>query len=107
MSEKNYAFTRTSDKKAAGGAPVVKVKLRGKTWRVDPAALDDAELMEQLLAIDEGNPKGMFAAVESLLGAEAKKDVFDTLRDPETGRVTMTLFTGFFTDLMNALNPNS
>lgn len=107
MSEKNYAFTRTSDKKAAGGALVVKVKLRGKTWQVDPAALDDAELMEQLLAMDEGNPKGMFSAVESLLGAEAKQDVFDTLRDPETGRVPMTLFTGFFTDMMNALNPNS
>ena len=62
--------------------------------------------MESLIALDEGNPKGIFAAIRALLGESQRKEVMEALRDQETGITKMSDYTTFFTDLMHALNPN-
>jgi hypothetical protein len=106
MGKKRKAAINLTDRKEAGGQDRVIVHLRGRDWEVNSAALDDAELMESLIALDEGNPKGIFAAIRALLGESQRKEVMEALRDQETGITKMSDYTTFFTDLMHALNPN-
>lgn len=107
MGKKRKKAISLTDHKSKNGQDRVIVHLRGRDWDVNASALDDAELMETLISLDEGNPKGIFTAVRALLGESQRKDVMEVLRNPETGIATMTDYTEFFTDLMRALNPNS
>lgn len=107
MGKKRKKAINLTDHKSKNGQDRTIVHLRGRDWEVNSAALDDAELMETLISLDEGNPKGIFTAVRALLGESQRKDVMEVLRNPETGIATMTDYTEFFTDLMRALNPNS
>lgn len=107
MGKKRKKAISLTDHKSKSGQDRIIVHLRGRDWEVNSAALDDAELLETLIALDEGNPKGIFSAVRALLGDSQRKEVMEVLRDQETGITKMSDYTTFFTDLMHALNPNS
>lgn len=107
MGKKRKKAISLTDHKSKNGQDRVIVHLRGRDWDVNASALDDAELLETLISLDEGNPKGIFTAVRALLGDSQRKEVMEVLRNPETGVATMTDYTKFFTDMMRALNPNS
>lgn len=107
MGKKRKKAISLTDHKSKNGQDRVIVHLRGRDWDVNASALDDAELLETLISLDEGNPKGIFTAVRALLGDSQRKEVMEVLRNPETGVATMTDYTKFFTDMMHALNPNS
>lgn len=99
---------KPKDRKAKANAEYVETTLRGKTWRVKTACLDDAELLESLLEADEdGNPKAVFAALNKLLGPAGKKRAIEAVRDPKTGIAPFSALTEFFVDLMKSLDPKS
>lgn len=67
----------------------ITLEREGKTLAlsIDPAALDDMELYEDLLALDEGKVHHLPRVVGRLLGAEQKAALYDLLRT-NTGRVS-------------------
>lgn len=57
---------------------------------IDPAALDDMELLEDMARMDAGEEWLAARVVTRLLGAEQKRKLYEFCRDPETGRVPYT-----------------
>ena len=57
---------------------------------IDPAALDDMELLEDMARMDAGEEWLAARVVARLLGAEQKKKLYEFCRSPETGRVSVT-----------------
>lgn len=98
------------DHKVAADAPeqaFLEVELNGHTWKVPKDAMDDFELLDDLNALDQQeDPTRLPAVLRRFLG-DQWKEAMDTLRDKDTGRVTVEAGTVFFYDLMKALNPNS
>lgn len=83
------------------------VKVRGKEWKIPTASLDDFELLDDLNALDQrGDPTRMPAVLRRLLG-DQWSDAMETLRDKETGRVSVSDGADFVMELMGALDPNS
>lgn len=58
----------------------------GFVCEIDERALDDMELLEDLVALDGGDIRRVPAIAEQLLGAEGKKALYDHVRT-ESGRV--------------------
>lgn len=92
---------------AGGKLEKVKVELRGHTWKVNRAALDDVEIMEQLVALETGNPRAIFSVMNATLGAGQVQKVKKLLADPETGITKFSDYSKFFQDLLEKINPNS
>lgn len=61
----------------------------GFEYSLDPEALDDYELLEELCAIDNGDTSRITVAAERLLGNEQMKKLKEHLRN-EKGRVPAT-----------------
>lgn len=57
---------------------------------IDPAALDDMELLEDMARMDAGEEWLAARVVTRLLGPEQKKRLYEFCRNPETGRVSVT-----------------
>lgn len=57
---------------------------------IDPAALDDMELLEDMARMDAGEEWLAARVVTRLLGAEQKRKLYEFCRSPETGRVSVT-----------------
>jgi len=57
---------------------------------IDPAALDDMELLEDMSRMDAGEEWLAARVVTRLLGAEQKRKLYEFCRNPETGRVSVT-----------------
>jgi hypothetical protein len=57
---------------------------------IDPAALDDMELLEDMSRMDAGEEWLAARVVARLLGAEQKRKLYEFCRNPETGRVSVT-----------------
>lgn len=57
---------------------------------IDPAALDDMELLEDMARMDAGEEWLAARVVTRLLGAEQKRKLYEFCRNPETGRVSVT-----------------
>lgn len=103
-----YGVATVQDHLPAGGKlEKVKVELRGHTWKVNRAALDDVEIMEQLVALETGNPRAIFSVMNATLGAGQVQKVKKLLADPETGITKFSDYSEFFQDLLEKINPNS
>ena len=85
---------------------IAEVELRGKIWVVDTETLDDADLMEEIIGLQDGNPRAVFTVTKAILGEEQVKELKEVLRD-ENGKVPFSAYSEFFLDLMEELNPNS
>lgn len=57
---------------------------------IDPAALDDMELLEDMARMDAGEEWLAARVVTRLLGFAQKKRLYEFCRNPETGRVSVT-----------------
>ena len=92
-------------KAAALGEDIV-VEIDGQTWTVSSHVLDDFELLEDLDAIDSGNPARLPKVLRKMLGQEQYAKVMNTLRD-EHGVVRVEKAADFFYAVMTQANPNS
>lgn len=74
------------DRKPKAGEPH-KVDVDGKTWTIEPDALDDFELLDDLGAVEAGNAARLPSTLRRLLGPVQYKAALNSLRDADTGRV--------------------
>ena len=88
--------------KAIPKKTLTKVELScGFVIEIDENLLDDAELIEDLIAIDEGDQIKGLRVLFSLLG-EQKAALYDHLRTPE-GRVPFTAVSGILGEIVLSL----
>lgn len=89
------------------------VTVQGLSLTLDPAKLDDWELMEALYDLQadpERNALSIVPFLRGLFGTEDYRRIKDKLRDPVTGRIEGEKMGGFMQELFSKLNesaPNS
>lgn len=105
MSEtKTVAVKKPQDRKPKKGE-FIKVTVRDHTVLVDPEALNDLELLDELNTLDSGNGLVLPSVLRRLVGDQYKA-LLEAIRDPETGRVTGEAGAEFVRDILGAF-PNS
>lgn len=103
---KVVTFSDVLERDQSGKVVVVEGKEKALSVTVLDEALDDFELLDEMRALDEGNATKMPAVLRRMVGDDFKT-VMNSLRDPKTGRVTITAARGWIDRLLQALNPNS
>jgi hypothetical protein len=91
----------------AKGPEAKKVQVAGREWAIQPEAADDFELLEDLAALDKGDPSKMPGVLRKLLGDKQYDDAMSLLRDKATGRVGLDAGITFAWEILEGLNPNS
>jgi len=66
----------------------------GQDWRIDPEALDDFELLDDLGEVEAGNAARLPRVLRRLLGDQYPA-ALEALRDETTGRVPLDPATAF------------
>lgn len=61
----------------------------GPVLAIDRAALNDMELLDDLVAVDRKDALAISRIYDRVLTRDQKKLLYDTIRDPESGRVTV------------------
>ena len=79
------------------------VTVAGRDWTVAREALDDFELLDDLGAVEAGNPARLPSVLRRLLG-EQYAAALDTIRDEKTGRVGIEAGNDFVKAVFEALN---
>ena len=80
-----------------------KIKLEnGLTLEIDDNVLDDMELLDELVAMDEGDWHATSKVLERIVGKEQKKKLYDSVRD-ENGKVTITKINEVFMKIFEKL----
>lgn len=74
----------------------------GFRWSIDPAALDDLLVIEDLAALDGGDVLKVPSVLERLLGSDGKAALYDYLRT-EDGRVPISAASSEIADIIAAL----
>lgn len=83
------------------------VNVRGVDYTLEPGALDDFELLDDLNEVEvTNNAARMPSILRRLLGRPQSQAALDTLRDPATGRITVDAGAAFVNELWDAINPN-
>lgn len=83
------------------------VTVQGVTLSITAEDLDDFELLDYLSRINEGDPLAVGPFMHRLVPDRAKfREVMDTLRHPETGRVPSEAVAQFMKELLAALAPS-
>ena len=77
----------------------------GFNCKVDPAALDNMELVE-LLAVLEDDPLKMPAIINMVLGAEQKAALYDHIRD-DAGRVPVEAVNEAMSDIFTKMGEDA
>lgn len=93
--------------KAPAADALMTAEVAGMTLTVDPAAMDDFELLDELARLDDGEAVRMPRVLRKLLGDKQMVVAMECLRDDDTGRVSLEVGAQFVRDLMAALRPNS
>lgn len=84
------------------------VEYKGFKAVVGPDALNDFELLDDLVSMDEADGYTRLPGVmKRLFGKERFKEALATLRDPETGRVSVAAADWFLGEVLSGLNPTS
>lgn len=83
----------------------IEVKVDGKAWSIKPSAVDDFELLEDLDAIDSGDPARIPKVMRRLLGNEQYAAAIEALRG-KNGVVSIEHAAKFFYKIVEAINPN-
>lgn len=92
--------------KAEALGTTVAVEFEGTEWQVTANALNDFELLEDIDAIDSGNPARLPKVLRRMLGEDQYRKALDALRD-EDGVVRVEKGVEFFYAIAAAVNPNS
>ena len=74
----------------------------GFRWSINPAALDDLLVIEDLAALDGGDVLKVPSVLERLLGSDGKAALYDHLRT-EDGRVPISALSSAIADTIAAL----
>lgn len=109
-------MTKPKSKKAQGARAArrhpasLACEVRGRTFAIEAASLDDWELIEVISALDGGGDQSAMlqlpAVLRRLLGAAQYAAAKDAVRD-EAGRVSAEEMGEFVGELFMALDPNS
>lgn len=99
-------FPDVPERDPSGKVATVDGKEKPLSVTVLDEALDDFELLDEMRALDEGNATKMPAVLRRMVGDDFAT-VMNSLRDPKTGRVTITAAREWIDRLLQALNPNS
>lgn len=75
----------------------------GFVCQIDEAALDDQELLDDLVGLDQ-NPARYSSVLVRLFGEEQKKALYEHLRNKGTGRVPATLVAKTVGEVFSKLN---
>jgi len=89
--------------KVAGGH---RVEYLGASAVVRDEALDDYEMLDELVRMQNGDGTIVPSLLKRLLGDDYQA-VLDGLRDPESKRVKLTEVTAFLMAVLGTINPNS
>lgn len=73
----------------------------GFKFQIDDQALNDMELIEELLKVDSGDITALPGVLKALLGEKQKKKLYDHVRT-DAGRVPMDLLAKEVTDIFKA-----
>ncbi len=73
----------------------------GFEFEMDDQALNDMELIEDLMQVDKGDVTALPGVLKTLLGEEQKKKLYDHVRN-EKGRVPMDLLAKEVTEIFKA-----
>lgn len=92
--------------KAEALGTTVTVEFEGAEWEVTANALNDFELLEDIDAIDSGNPARLPKVLRRMLGEDQYRKALDALRD-DAGVVRVEKGVEFFYAIAAAVNPNS
>lgn len=90
-------------KKVDGGYDVT---FKGLTVFVARDSLDDFELLDELRQVQDGDPSLLPSILRRLVG-KAYKDVLESLRDPESGRVSGEAGGKYVMDLFEVIGGGS
>lgn len=72
----------------------------GFKFEIDEKNLDDMQLLDLLIAADDGDTTALIKATDWMLGKEQKKRLYDHLRT-EDGKVPIKDFTQEFLEIFN------
>lgn len=92
--------------KADSGSGDVTVTVDGRDWIVPRAAMDDFEVLDDMASIEAGDMSRMPAVLRRLIG-DQWREAMASLRDSETGRVTVEAGAVFLNEIVRGLDPNS
>lgn len=93
--------------KAEPETSTMRAEVRGVVYEVPTDALDDFELMGDIVEAQDGNPARMPALLRRLLGDVQYRAAMESLRDPATGRVSMEAGIELVGEIFEAIAPNS
>lgn len=83
------------------------VTVQGITLPISPETLDDFELIDYMSRLNEGDALAVAPFLHRLVPDKALfRQVMDTLRDPETGRVPTEKVGAFMTELLQEIAPS-
>ena len=87
---KGEATPKTLRETAEETRQVIAITLEsGLELAIDRAATNDMELLDDLVAADRKDALAISRIYDRVLTRDQKKRLYDTLRDPATGRVTV------------------
>ena len=75
----------------------------GFKYKVDENIMRDAEFLDLLVEVDEGNILSYPKMTRKLLGADQKKKLYDKLRDKKTGLVDIELVGNSVVEILKAI----
>ena len=78
----------------------------GFAYVVDEDVNDDMELLEGFIALDNGDMTSLPQCITSLLGAEQKKALYESIRD-ENGRVRVDAVEEAINEIMTAVSEDA
>ena len=85
---------------------MIEVTVNGLDLTIDPDALDDFELLDDLNALDQDEDATRLPSLLRRLLGDQYRPAIDSLRG-ENGRVSVEAGMNFLQEVMEAINPNS
>lgn len=85
----------------------LEANVRGVAWKIPRDAVDDFELLDDINALEQRDDSTRMPSVLRRLLGDQWGQAMDTIRDKESGRVTIEAGTKFVFEILEALNPNS
>lgn len=81
----------------------IALTVRGVDVKVDPADLDDFELMTDIGRMDDGDISRLGVALRRIVGPQTYVALMETCRDEKTGKVSLDDGTAMFMDIFKAM----